>query len=131
MAVNFLNSCDLMVQIKFYWFHSKKIIFDQVMAKNGAYAIFGHTCFGHFWSRGLNFLWELKRLFSTEKCVMIITSYDAYFLGHFWRETRRCHRTRPLIANGMGPPNPTKKLKFLANCYLEIELKPHLPLMRI
>ena len=79
--------------------------------------IFGHTCFGHFWANcAENFWWELRRLLSTEyrlvPLVKIIPTSDAYvsfliFWATFGRKMGVATTSAP---NGLGHPNPIKKL---------------------
>ena len=100
-----------MVQIEWCWFHSKIFIFGQVMAKNGAHAHIWAYVFWPIWVNWAeNFYGNSGDYYLSiggEKsklwCLFFSFDFLATFGGKMGVATTRA-------LNGLGPPNPTKKL---------------------
>ena len=109
-----------MEQIDWRWFHSKILIFGRVMAKQLCACPYlsirisaitppflGHLDWIFYGSSGDHFL-SIGDEKSMLRCLFFSFDFKATFGGNMGVVTKR-------TPNGLGPPNPTKKLVHLAD----------------
>ena len=73
------RTCNLIVQIKWWWFHSKIFIFGQIMTIKWCSKCM-HIFFGHFWPIVLKFLMGAQETINY-RLLIRNPSYDAYFFA--------------------------------------------------
>ena len=81
--------------------------------KNGAHTHIWHKFFGY--NSAICGLIGLKFFMGTEATIIyrfVMKNLNYNFIDHFWRENGR-GQLNILARNGLGPPNPTKKLGHL------------------